>query len=350
MRAMVTNVVVCGVGGALAAATVAGCRTLPSAGANGLLHPARRVLTAQQRVLGPLVTFHSGRLALAGWRFPAAGTRRGTIVYLHGVADNRGAASGIAARFTARGFEVVAYDSRAHGDSDGDACTYGYYEKGDLRRVLDTLEPGPVVLIGSSLGAAVALQAAAEDARISAVVAAEAFSDLATVARERAPWFFSAGSIRRAFELAEQMGTFTMADVSPVRAAPAISIPVFLLHGSRDRETPSEHSRRIFDALAGPRRLLMVAGAGHNQSLAMAWPQIEQWIDEAMSHQQHFKKARTSAASEPPTSAALNAAAATVGRRERHGLKRILRLPAVALAKAGGRARLRSSSFGEVSP
>ena len=292
MRARVTKAFVCGVGAALTAATIAGCRTLPSVGANGLLHPGRRLLTAQQRALGPLVTFHSGQLALAGWRFPAAGTRRGTIVYLHGVADNRGAASGIAARFTARGFEVVAYDSRAHGDSDGDACTYGYYEKRDLLRVLDAIEPGPVVLIGSSLGAAVALQAAAEDARISAVVAAEAFSDLATVARERAPWFFSGGSIRRAFELAEHMGHFKVDDVSPVRAATAISIPVFLLHGSRDRETPSEHSRRIFDALAGPRRLLMVEGAGHNQSLAMGWTQIESWIDEVIPVTQRSREPR----------------------------------------------------------
>jgi len=282
MRAIVAKGLVCAVCAALAAGTVAGCHALPSAGANGLLHPARRPLRAQERSLGPLVTFSAGPLSLAGWRFPATGSRRGTIVYLHGVADNRAAASGIATRFTSRGFDLVAYDSRAHGDSGGTVCTYGYYERHDLLRVLDALEPGPVVIIGSSLGAAVALQAAAVDGRISAVVAAEAFSDLATVARERAAWFFSDGTVRRAFALAEQTGHFKIDDVSPVRAARTISIPVFLLHGSRDRETPPEHSRRIFDALAGPRRLQMVEGAGHNQSLSMAWTQIEQWIDDVI--------------------------------------------------------------------
>jgi uncharacterized protein len=279
---MMTRPLVCGLCAALAAATVVGCRTLPSLGANGLLHPARRPLPPQQGGAAPLVTFESGGLKLEGWRFPAAGTRRGTIVYLHGVADNRGAAVGIAPRFTVRGLEVVAYDSRAHGNSEGDVCTYGYYEKGDLQRVLDTVDAGPIIVIGSSLGAAVALQAAAEDRRISGVVAAEAFSDLATVARERAPWFFSRGSIRRAFEMAERIGGFRIDDVSPVRAARAIAVPVFLLHGSRDRETPAEHSRRIFDALAGPRRLSIVDGAGHNQSLSASWPAIEQWIDDVV--------------------------------------------------------------------
>ena len=72
---------------------------------------------------------------------------------------------------------MIAYDSRAHGDSQGDACTYGFFEKEDLHRVIDTLGPGPVVLIGTSLGAAVALQEAADDRRVSAVVAAETFSD-----------------------------------------------------------------------------------------------------------------------------------------------------------------------------
>jgi pimeloyl-ACP methyl ester carboxylesterase len=48
---------------------------------------------------------------------------------------------------------VIAYDSRRHGESGGDVCTYGYYEKEDLRRVIDALERGPVVLMGTSLGA-----------------------------------------------------------------------------------------------------------------------------------------------------------------------------------------------------
>jgi cephalosporin-C deacetylase-like acetyl esterase len=41
------------------------------------------------------------------------------------------------------------------------------------------------MLLGTSLGGAVAIQAAAIDPRISAVVAAEVFSDLRTIAGER---------------------------------------------------------------------------------------------------------------------------------------------------------------------
>jgi pimeloyl-ACP methyl ester carboxylesterase len=81
------------------------------------------------------------------------------------VADSRAGVSGVVERFGPKGFDVVAFDSRAHGESDGDACTYGFYEKRDLVQLIDSLPAGPVVLIGVSLGAAVALQTAAIEPR-----------------------------------------------------------------------------------------------------------------------------------------------------------------------------------------
>ncbi|HKH46916.1 MAG TPA: alpha/beta fold hydrolase, partial [Thermoanaerobaculia bacterium] len=181
------------------------------------------------------------------------------------------------------GFDVIAYDSRAHGDSGGDTCTYGYFEKKDLRRVLDTVPSGPIVLLGTSLGAAVALQEAADDPRVSAVVAAETFSDLRTVARERAPFFLTTATIRKAFSLAEARGRFAVAAVSPVEAATRITCPVLLIHGALDSDTPPEHSVRVFGALHGPKRLILVPGARHNESLAgNVWPEIEAWIDRSV--------------------------------------------------------------------
>jgi alpha-beta hydrolase superfamily lysophospholipase len=255
-------------------------RAAPSRAANALLHPSRRSVDAAVRDTFPATRFAGANVMLSGWRVPAAGDRRGVVIYLHGVADNRGSAIAVARRLSQQGFEVIAYDSRAHGESEGDVCTYGFYEKADLRRVLDTITAGPIVVIGSSLGAAVALQAAAEDRRIDAVVAAESFSDLRTVAAERAPWFLAPSVIARTFAAAETQGAFTVDDVSPVRAARRIAVPVLLLHGAADRETPPAHSERIFDALAGPKRLMLVEGAGHNQSLGpQVWSSVIDWID-----------------------------------------------------------------------
>jgi pimeloyl-ACP methyl ester carboxylesterase len=58
---------------------------------------------------------------------------------------------------------------------------------------------------------------------------------------------------------------------------------VLLIHGSTDRDTPSDHSGRVFEALHGPKQLLLVPGAGHNQSLrGEVWQDIDGWVDRAL--------------------------------------------------------------------
>lgn len=255
---------------------------LPALGAGGLLHPARRPVTISPPSSCEDVTFAGADVTLKGWTCHAAAPRRATIILLHGIADNRASAAGLIPRFIRRGFDVIAYDSRAHGESGGEACTYGFYEKQDLHRVIDALDDGPVVLIGTSLGAAVALQAAPYP-RVSAVVAAETFSDLRIVAIERAPFVFTSSAIGRAFELAEAEGRFQVDAVSPVRAAAQITAPVLLIHGDADVDTTPDHSRRVFAALRGPKRLILVPGARHNASLRPEiWKEIERWLDYAV--------------------------------------------------------------------
>lgn len=258
---------------------VASCQ-LHAIGAGALLFPSRH-LTRTQTPAGCIEkTFRGDNVALAGWQCTSPiSPRRGLVVYLHGIADNRAGAAGVATRFTSRGFDFVAYDSRAHGASEGEHCTYGYYEKLDLRRVLDEVGAERVILIGHSLGAAVALQTAAIEPRVSAVVAAASFSDLRTIATERAPFIFTKGSITGALAKAEQDGRFRVDEVSPLRAASAISAPVLLIHGEADRNTRPAHSSRIYEALRGPKKLLLVPRAGHNDVLnGDVWRQIESWL------------------------------------------------------------------------
>jgi predicted alpha/beta hydrolase family esterase len=148
-------------------------------------------------------------------------------------------------------------------------------------RVLQRIDAKPVVLIGSSMGGAVALQTAAIDPTVVGVVAVATFSDLRTIAFERAPFFASKRNIEDAFRLAEREAAFRVDDVSPVGAAARITGPVLLIHGAEDRETPPDHSRRVRAALRSPANLVIVPGAGHNSALTAAtWRQIETWLDE----------------------------------------------------------------------
>jgi pimeloyl-ACP methyl ester carboxylesterase len=254
----------------------------PSWGANALLHPSRRPMTRTPNRPFEAVEFEGAGVKLKGWWFHGGG-KRGTVVFLHGVADNRGSSVGIADHFLAHGFDVVAYDSRAHGESQGDVCTYGFSEKQDLRRVLDRVSAKPIVLMGTSLGAAIALQTAAEDPRVAAVVAVSSYADLRTAASERAPFFASKGNLADAFKLAEEAGKFRVDDVSSAVAAARITVPTLVIHGDHDDETPPAHAQRIFAALRQPKRLILVPNGGHNHVLnGDVWREIDSWLDGAL--------------------------------------------------------------------
>ncbi len=216
---------------ALAAVAVV-ANQLPALGAGALLHPLRRHVDALPPEGCSEMAFSGAGINLAGWKCRASGYRRGTLVYLHGVADNRVSSVAAIQRFRPLGFDVVAYDSRAHGDSGGDICTYGFFEKQDLRRVLDATAAGPIVLMGGSLGAAVAIQGAVDDPRVTAVVAAETFSDLRTVATERAPFFFTRGTVAQAFEVSRTPGALRRRCGQPRRGS------------GKDRRSGAGDSRR----------------------------------------------------------------------------------------------------------
>jgi alpha-beta hydrolase superfamily lysophospholipase len=251
----------------------------PSWGAAALLHPTRRKTERTPKRPFEPFEWQGDGVPLVGWWFHAPAGPRGTLVYLHGVGDNRGSSVGIAEHFVPQGFDVIAYDSRAHGESGGDACTYGYYEKHDLERVLDHVTRTPIVVMGTSMGAAVELQAAAEDQRIAAVVSIAAFSDLRTAAVERAPFFASRSNVEEAFRLAEAQGHFRVDEVNPAAAAPRIAAPVLLVHGDNDKETPYAHALRILAALHEPKRLITIKGGGHNGGLTpAAWAEVDAWL------------------------------------------------------------------------
>ncbi len=257
---------------------------LVGAAASALLQPHRRALdipmpanAREHRVIS------SDGLRLHGWFFPCEGQRRGTIIYLHGIGDNRGGVIGVAERFLPLGFDVVGMDSRAQGKSEGEICSYGVFEKEDVKALIDTLPPGPVLLLGGSLGGAIAIQTAAVEPRVSVLVAIETFSDLRLVAEERVPGFFSRSMIEDAFLLAAEKGGYHAADASPVNAAKVVKVPVLLIHGEEDRDTFPDHSLRIHEALGGKKQLILVPDAGHNQSAsAGVWLQIEEWVLESL--------------------------------------------------------------------
>jgi alpha-beta hydrolase superfamily lysophospholipase len=113
-------------------------------------------------------TLHSAdgvKLHLRHW--PAPGTARGSVVIVHGLGEHIARYAHVAAHLNGWGWNVVGFDHRGHGRSEG---AKGRIEQADaflrdLAGVIDWTRaqyPGTLVLLGHSLGGLIAARFVAE--------------------------------------------------------------------------------------------------------------------------------------------------------------------------------------------
>jgi pimeloyl-ACP methyl ester carboxylesterase len=198
---------------------------------------------------------------------------QGTILILHGLRDRKESQIGLANTLMTSGYHVVLIDLRGHGQSTGQWLTYGVIESQDLKHVLDVLERSgdlqrPIGVIGCSYGAAVALQLAAIDARIGAIVAIACFTSLPDIVPHYIRhyglgWAVSQSQIECGMKLAGEIAGFDPCLASPLRAISTCPTPVLLVHGANDQHIPADHSRALHEAALDHSDLLIIDGADH---------------------------------------------------------------------------------------
>jgi len=121
------------------------------------------------RPMHALVQTQDG-LALHMRRWSPTAAPRGQVLIVHGLGEHGGRYAHVAAALHAHGWEVTAYDQRGHGHSAGAQGDVAQADSllADLAQVIDSVraqQPGPLVLLGHSLGGLVAARFVAEALR-----------------------------------------------------------------------------------------------------------------------------------------------------------------------------------------
>ena len=151
------------------------------------------------------VTFPaSDGVQLSGWYVPAGRSPHPgrAVVLLPGSGSTRSAVLPQAAVLAGRGYAVLLFDPRGHGDSDGTAMDFGWYGNADVSGAvtfltgLPGIDPAAVGAVGMSMGGEEAIGAAAADRRIRAVVAEGATNRVADDKAWQAQQFGAAGSVQ----------------------------------------------------------------------------------------------------------------------------------------------------------
>ena len=221
---------------------------------------------------------------LSCWFVKQPANSRGTIIYLHGVGDCKIGGIPYAQLFYHRGFNVFLYDSRRHGSSEGHYCTFGFYEKYDLSLAIDYLlsrrdaRIGNIGVFGTSMGAAVALQAAAIDKRIAAVVAEASFTDLRTVMVDyqkriiKLPWHFLRNLT---MSRPQRLAYFKARLVSPIHSVQSVHKPLLFIHGTDDTRIRAEYARALYDNANQPKELFLIQKGDHTNLLNVGGSEYE---------------------------------------------------------------------------
>ena len=216
---------------------------------------------------------------LAGWFIPGESPR--TVILLHGFTDIRDKMLPHANFLNAAGYSVLLFDFRSRGESEGDAVTMGFHERGDVQGAVQYLKDRPdadgesLGVLGVSMGAATAIMTAAVTQELKAVVSESAFRSVDSAIASSFEHFIHLPAFPFApitvFIMEQRLGISTD-DVVPQELVGLISPrPVFIIHGQDDETIVPGDARALYAAAKEPKEdMWLIPGAGHAEGVEIA--------------------------------------------------------------------------------
>ncbi len=158
------------------------------------------------------------------------------------------------------GLAVMTFDYRGYGKSEGKPSERGILQDARAARTklasLAGVSEIDIVLMGRSLGGAVAVDLAGRDGA-RGLVLASTFPSLPELASHHVPWMLPHLNMTQRLNSAKKIRDYHG--------------PLLQSHGDADDLIPIELGRKLFDVAPGPKKFVVLPGAGHND------PQTEEY-------------------------------------------------------------------------
>ena len=207
--------------------------------------------------------------SLHGWFLPAEGKARGTVLLLHGNAENISTHIGSVYWLPPRGFNVFLFDYRGYGQSAGNANLEGSFQ--DIKAAFQWLQKSPdidparIVVLGQSLGGAMGVYTLANTGQSKAVrvlILDSVFSDYQQIAREKFAGFWLTWLLQ--YPLSWGFAN----DYSPVDVISKFDpTPVLIIQSKQDIIVPEHHAQQLFERARPPKDLWIIPKGGHISAL-----------------------------------------------------------------------------------
>ncbi|MEW6719968.1 MAG: alpha/beta hydrolase [Thermodesulfobacteriota bacterium] len=250
---------------------------LPAAGCgSAFFYPERKLVwnPAQDNIPYRDIRFASeDRVPLHGWLMcPRAEAPRGTILFLHGNAENVSTHSRAVLWLVEAGYEVFTFDYRGYGLSGGEPDIPGVHR--DAKAAVGQLlslrgaSADRYVVFGQSIGGSIAVYTVATlppERKPRALIVDSAFAGYRRIFREKMKSFLIT------WPFAWPASVFLEDGYSPARwidkAGPG---PVIVIHGTADGIVPYEHGKELYERARDPKGIWTIEGGGHISGLRNA--------------------------------------------------------------------------------
>ena len=215
---------------------------------------------------------------LHAWFVPAT-TARGTLLFNHGNAGNIGDRLDSISLFHSLGLNVLIFDYRGFGESEGKPSEQGTYL--DAKAAWDYLleermiSPQEIIIFGRSLGAAMAADLASQNLS-AGVILESAFTSVPDMAASLYPWLPVRWLSRYRYNNLDKVDRITS--------------PLLVMHSRADEIIPFAHGERLFAHANEPKQFLELSG-GHNDgyhvSRKVYVKAMQQFLDEILPQSGH---------------------------------------------------------------
>lgn len=196
------------------------------------------------------------------------------VIYLHGNSSSRVEAVPYIKTFLPSYITMFCFDFSGSGKSDGEYISLGWWEREDLKVVVDYLrnsgKTSTIGLWGRSMGAATALLHADRDPSIAGLVLDSPFSSLTKLAEELykkyasgVPGFLYSMAQWYVKKKIKGAAKFSIDDLTPINHVKNTFIPALFVVAKEDSLINPKHGQDLYDAYSGDKNLIWVDG-DHN--------------------------------------------------------------------------------------
>jgi uncharacterized protein len=215
----------------------------------------------------------SDGITLRGWFLPTR-DRRHLVVLVHGMWSSWLEMAALGRDLHRRGFDVLLFDLRGHGQSDPSRLYLGRRERADIRAVMSWAQKegftdDRIGWLGYSMGGSTLLMEAARNPQIHVVVIDSPYGDLPQLLKKQLslhsglPNWFNPGILLAARLI---YGVRTD-DLVPIRSARAWGErPLLLIHGESDTIVPVSQAHALAEAAGSSCLTMTLPGVDHVQA------------------------------------------------------------------------------------